>query len=110
MSINQKNAKLHGYDAKKIAEEISHEQNELRKARQRGDHIRTRIALVNIQALTELGEKLARARSTPKPKDKPINTSTARKQQNVHKYSSAALRDGDDSGKKSDTLKRVMKR
>lgn len=100
MAINQKNAKLHGYDAKKIAEEISYEQNELRKAKQRGDHIRTKIALVNIQALTELSEKLARTRSTPKPKDKPVNTSTARKQQNVHRYS-------DDS--KSDTLKRVMK-
>lgn len=97
---NIRNAEYKGYTAESIANSLEQERQALRKARVKGDRIAERIALVNINCLMDISEQLTKLRSAPKPKDKPINTSTARKQQNVHEY-------GDDS--KSDTLRRVMK-
>lgn len=97
---NIKNASYKGYTAESVATSLEQERQALRKARVKGDRIAERIALVNINCLMDISEQLIKLRSAPKPKDKPVNTSTAKPQQRVHRYS--------DDSKKASTLKKVL--
>jgi hypothetical protein len=102
---NIRNAEYRGYTAESVAASLESERQQLRKSEQKNDRVGRRIALLNIQNLLEISEKLTKLRQQPAKKaekSKPVTLANARPQQNVHKY-------GDDS-KKEATLRKVLKR